>query len=235
MFFELQDRTRGDRYPEGAAVVDPPLVSACLVVWPSGEWPVNDDWAYVRAVQALKAGAFHYLDWQGMPLFSQVLWGYPFLSLGGEGIVALRMSMMLLALVGGLVVHAILRLHGVDRWSSCIGALLLLFNPVYYHLSMTFMTDVFALTFCLAGFHRMERIRLRGYSHLDGVLAALFSSCCGLVQTYGPHCAAGNDRVPIVRWRCGPKELQFNIVLLLTTSLFLAWHDLYFLGRIGDH
>ena len=74
-------------------------VVACLVVWPTGEWPVNDDWAYVRAVQNLRTGAFHYEDWQGMPLFSQVLFGYPFLGLGGDGFLALRIPMMVLAFI----------------------------------------------------------------------------------------------------------------------------------------
>ncbi|MBL7940239.1 MAG: hypothetical protein JNL43_12830 [Flavobacteriales bacterium] len=208
-------------------------VTMCLVVWPSGGWPVNDDWAYTRAVQALKEGSFHYLDWQGMQLFSQVLWGYLFLGLGGEGIVGLRISMMVLALMGGIIVHAVLRLQGVDRWGSCLGALLLLFNPVYFHLSMTFMTDVFALTFCLAGFHRMERVRLKGYSHLDGVLAALFLAIAVLCRPTALIVPLGTILVQLGSGTADRRNLLFSILLLITTSLFLAWHDLYFLERIG--
>lgn len=83
-------------------------------------------------------------------------------------------SMMVLALFGGLVLHAILRLRGVGRWRSGIGALLLLFNPVFFHLSLSFMTDVFALTFCLVAFFHMERFKLNGYSRTDGLLAMIF-------------------------------------------------------------
>ena len=93
---------------------------------------------------------------------------------------------------------------------------------------MTFMTDVFALTFCLAGFHRMERIRLRGYSHLDGVLAALFLAVAVLCRPTALIVPLGM----IVFQLCGGvadrRNLQFNIVLLLTTSLFLAWHCLLY-------
>jgi hypothetical protein len=208
-------------------------VVACLVVWPTGEWPVNDDWAYVRAVQNLRTGAFHYEDWQGMPLFSQVLFGYPFLGLGGDGFLALRIPMMVLALFGGLVLHAILRLRGVGRWRSGIGALLLLFNPVFFHLSLSFMTDVFALTFCLVAFFHMERFKLNGYSRTDGLLAMIFLAIAVLNRPTALVLPVGMIVFEVLSGLKDRMNLRFSTLALLTTISFLAWHDLYFLQMVG--
>ncbi|HRH68275.1 MAG TPA: hypothetical protein PLB89_02090 [Flavobacteriales bacterium] len=206
---------------------------ACLVVWPSGEWPVNDDWAYVRAVENLKAGAFHYLDWQGMPLFSQILWGYPFLGLGGDGFVALRISMMLLACAGALALHALLRLYGVGPFGSFMGAILLLFNPVYVHLSMSFMTDVFALTFCLAAFHRMERIRLKGYSRIDAIMAMVFLVIAVLDRPTALLLPGGMILYELLCGIRNSANLRMGIVLLAGAAVALMWHDAWFVERIG--
>jgi hypothetical protein len=47
-----------------------------LLVNPSGEFPLNDDWAYARAVQTLiQNGRLELTDFTSMPLIAQVFWG----------------------------------------------------------------------------------------------------------------------------------------------------------------
>src|SRR5712692_3184073 len=47
-----------------------------LLVNPAGEFPLNDDWSYSRAVQSLvEHGRLELTGFTSMPLIAQVLWG----------------------------------------------------------------------------------------------------------------------------------------------------------------
>jgi dolichyl-phosphate-mannose--protein O-mannosyl transferase len=55
---------------------------------------------------------------------------------------AVRISTLVLSLVGVLGVYVLIRQLNRPRWLAMICALTLCFNPVYFSLSNTFMTDV---------------------------------------------------------------------------------------------
>jgi hypothetical protein len=71
-----------------------------------------------------------------------VLWGSLFCIPKGFSFTALRLSTLTLSLLGILGVYALMRALCQPRWLAVITALTLGFNPIYYALSNTFMTDI---------------------------------------------------------------------------------------------
>lgn len=131
-----------------AAVVD---ITAIVSVWlislliahPVGNFPLNDDWSLgMTAQRLLLNGEFRPTGWTSMTLLSQVLWGALFCLPTGFSFTALRLSTLTLSIGGVIGVYCLLRLVNLPRWFAVTAGLTLAFNPVYYLLSNTFMTDV---------------------------------------------------------------------------------------------
>lgn len=118
-------------------------VTAVLLVNPIGDFPLNDDWAYASAVRTLvESGELRLSDWTGANLIAQVLWGALFCLPFGFSFTALRLSTLVLGLVGVLATYGLLREVRASPGLALVGALSLAFSPIYFALSFTFMTDV---------------------------------------------------------------------------------------------
>jgi 4-amino-4-deoxy-L-arabinose transferase-like glycosyltransferase len=119
---------------------------------PAGAFPLNDDWAYALSVKhLLETGEFHPIDWTQALHLSHAAWGYLFVWLGGWSDELLRASTLVLSLVGVLAMYQLSRLLRASRVLAVVAALMLAFNPIYYSLSFTYMTDVpFAALLILA-------------------------------------------------------------------------------------
>jgi hypothetical protein len=114
-----------------------------LLISPLGNFPLNDDWSYGLAVKNLvEQGDFRPTGWTSMPLITQVLWGSLFCIPGGFSFSALRLATLSLSLLGILGLYMLMRHLRQPRRLAVIAAMALGFNPVYYALSNTFMTDV---------------------------------------------------------------------------------------------
>ncbi len=114
-----------------------------LLANPTGEFPLNDDWSYSKAVENLvNHGRLEFTDFTSMTLVAQVLWGALFSLPFGFSFLALRLSTVVLGAVGVAAAYALLRELGVGRLLSLLGAAVLGLNPLYFSLSLSFMTDV---------------------------------------------------------------------------------------------
>ncbi|HAX78640.1 MAG TPA: hypothetical protein DCY88_23110 [Cyanobacteria bacterium UBA11372] len=146
-------------FPSGSQLAKPDLINilALVTIWtlmvilvnPIGDFPLNDDWAYGRAVQSLiEKGDFQLSDWTATNLFSQVFWGALFCLPFGFSFTALRFSTLTLGLIGVVTTYGLLKEVNSSYKFSVLGALLVAINPIYFQLSNTFMNDVpfFAFT-----------------------------------------------------------------------------------------
>src|SRR5438067_3533531 len=129
-------------------LVSPPLLlllalaGLVAAVPPFGEFPVEDDWLYARAVEALiQHGQLQVPAWTATSLVLQACWGALIALLFGFSHSALRASTLLLSALGGLGCYLLLR-ELLDPKRAMFGSLLLLFNPLFVFLSYSFMTDV---------------------------------------------------------------------------------------------
>jgi 4-amino-4-deoxy-L-arabinose transferase-like glycosyltransferase len=118
------------------------LAALLITVPPIGQFPIDDDWLYARTVQSLLAhGRLELPAWAANSLVLQVYWGALFAYLLGFSHDVLRASTLVLAAGGVLACYLLLR-ELLDDRRALLGALLLLFNPLYVFLSYSFMTDV---------------------------------------------------------------------------------------------
>ncbi|MBI1225289.1 MAG: hypothetical protein GC192_08635 [Bacteroidetes bacterium] len=118
-------------------------LAVLFVIHPAGNFPLNDDWAYAKDVWYLsQEGRLKLDDWPAMTRLTQIFWGAGFCKVFGFSHEVLRFSTMLLGF-GGLVAawHIFIEM-GASRRLASLGTLVLMFNPIYFSLSATFMTDV---------------------------------------------------------------------------------------------
>jgi hypothetical protein len=154
------------------------LLAAALAwtVRPIGEFPLNDDWSYARAVQTwIESGRLHFTGWTSLPLIAQILWGRLFCLPAGFSFLALRLSTAVAGLLGTWGLFVLVRSAGHRRSTAFAAAATLAVNPLYVNLSHTFMTDVpfiAASIWALAGFVRFTSDPRRRWLWL-GALASL--------------------------------------------------------------
>jgi hypothetical protein len=118
-------------------------IGLAAIVNPVGDFPLNDDWSYGRAVKTLvEEGRFELCGWTSMPLVAQVGWGAIFCLPFGFSFTALRISTLVLGAVGLLATGSLLREAGAGRRTTLFGMALVATNPVYLGLAHTFMTDI---------------------------------------------------------------------------------------------
>lgn len=118
-------------------------VASIAVVNPLGDFPLNDDWALAQTVQRLlETGDYVPSSWLAMSMATNVLWGTLFCLPAGFSFDALRLSTLVLALLGMFGVYRLGTELRLSRALRLLAALTLGFNPIYYALSHTFLTDV---------------------------------------------------------------------------------------------
>jgi hypothetical protein len=143
-----------------------------LIVWPVGNFPLNDDWAFARTVKRfLESGEYYPTSWAAMPLLSQTLWGTLFCLPAGFSFNALRCSTLVMSFAGLLFTYLALRYAQPSRWVAVLGTLTLVFNPIYFALSNTFMTDVTFTGLLIAAAFFLFR-HLKGGSSLDAIVGS---------------------------------------------------------------
>ena len=156
-----------------------------VVVNPLGDFPLDDDWSYARAVKGLvEHGDWRPTGWTSATLITQSLWGAIFCVASGFSFNALRFSTLTLALVGILGVYVLFITNIRNRLLAVTAALTLAFNPIYYVLSNTFMTDVpFTALAILSSIFFVRCIRRFGY--LDLSIACLLAVAATLCRQLG--------------------------------------------------
>lgn len=129
-----------------------------MIVSPGAEVPLIDDWNHALSVQRLvESGELHVSDWTATSLIAQVVWGGLFVTLFGFSFTVLRVSTLVLSLIGSLALYALCRQVGITRPRSLMGALLFWVNPLTFGLSYTFMSDVPAVS--------LQMLATLGYVH----------------------------------------------------------------------
>ena len=115
-----------------------------MLVNPLGDFPLNDDWVYGRATRSIvEDGNFTLAGGNtAANLIAQAFWGALFCLPFGFSFSALRISTLVLGLLGVFATYGLLKEVGAGRTMSLLGALLIALNPIYFGLSNTFMTDV---------------------------------------------------------------------------------------------
>jgi hypothetical protein len=114
-----------------------------LVIGTSGEFPLNDDWAYAIPVKTfLETGRLERLAWTWTPIVTHVAVGSAFSSTFGYSFETLRWASLLFGWLGVLGTYQLCRRLDVGPERAALAAALIGLNPIYLNLSYTFMTDI---------------------------------------------------------------------------------------------
>jgi hypothetical protein len=120
-----------------------------MVVNPSGEFMVNDDWAFVKCLETFRAtGTIAATGWGspghpgGPALLVHLLWGDLFCHVLGFSLTTLRLAVLTMGILGSCGLLLLLRSTGASAWLALLGTLTVVGNPLFLAESFTFMTDI---------------------------------------------------------------------------------------------
>lgn len=148
-----------------------------LIIRPFGNFPLNDDWVHTLTIYTwITEGRFWYPLWLAPTVHIPILYGAALTKLFGFSFVILRMSTLVFAWASCWVLYIFLRKSGYSENRSFFGMLLLAVNPLFIHLSFTFMSDIPALFFLLlsALFYKKGFEKKSTRYLFAGSLAAIF-------------------------------------------------------------
>lgn len=194
---------------------------ATLLIEPFGNFPANDDWVYGLSVEALlRTGRFSMPSPASANVVLQTYWGALFCLPFGFSYDALRVSTVVLGLVGLFAFFGAVREVGGSRTTALLTALALALNPMFLQLGNTFMTDVpfVALTsIALWQFARWART-----DEPRSLIAALAIALATIfVRQFALVFVAGFGVAYVVRSRFFAASIA---VLLVTTGMGVAAH-----------
>ncbi len=152
-------------------------VFALLILYPLTDAPVVDSWLYASAVRRfLRTGEIRFAGYtQAMPI-AQVFYGVGWAHAFGANSVSLEISTVVLAVLCGLMFHALAIRCGAPRWQALAATGLLICNPCFTFLSFSFMTEIPFLTAMIAAqlaFARAEGPREQLWMWLTAALVVI--------------------------------------------------------------
>jgi hypothetical protein len=133
-------------------------VGLLLVVQPTGNFPLNDDWAYALTVKWLADdGVFKLSNWIVPNLLPQSLLGWFSAASFGDSFSVLRRLTELDSLLTSFAAFQFLRSCGIDRRRSFLATVALVCLPWWQALSNSYMSDMYGLTFALVAAYFLAR------------------------------------------------------------------------------
>lgn len=147
---------------------------AIFIVNPKGNFPLNDDWAYALSVKHWNdSSEFKLFNWGEMTLVAHIVWGIIFTSFQDFSFTVLRWSTLILSIAGAIGLYLLLIEVKFKNQLALFAALLLFFNPIYFSLSFSFMTDIpFTTSSIFASLFLIRYHKTQSLKHL--ILSVLF-------------------------------------------------------------
>ena len=211
-------------------------LAAILVINPLGEFLVNDDWSFVRALEALLyEGRIIPTGWGhgGPSLLTHLLWGGLFTSLFGFSLTVLRLSTLSAGVAASLVLVLLLKRSGARDRVWLLSGLILILNPLFLPLCFSYMTDItFTLWLVLALLLLGEAFERSSTAFLAAGLAASLAAI--LTRQIGLCLPLGLALTALLRpqGRSLGRARVLVLILVLNILPWLAWELV--LSRTGS-
>jgi hypothetical protein len=174
-----------------AAVVVGWHVFALAILRPLTDAPVVDSWLYAFSVRRfLRTGEIRFAGFtQAMPI-AQVIYGVGWSHAFGANSVSLEISVVTLAVLCGVMFHALAIRCGASRWQALAATGLLICNPCFTFLSFSFMTEIPFLTALIAAHLAFAKAGGRR-EHLWLWMAAALAVIAFMIRPFGAMAIAG--------------------------------------------
>lgn len=174
-----------------AAAVVGWYVFALAILHPLTDAPVVDSWLYAFSVRRfLRTGEIRFAGFtQAMPI-AQVIYGVGWSHAFGANSVSLEISVVTLAVLCGVMFHALAIRCGASRWQALAATGLLICNPCFTFLSFSFMTEIPFLTALIAAHLAFAKAGGRR-EHLWLWIAAALAVIAFMIRPFGAMAIAG--------------------------------------------
>jgi len=174
-----------------AAAVVGWYVFALAILRPLTDAPVVDSWLYAFSVRRfLRTGEIRFAGFtQAMPI-AQVIYGVGWSHAFGANSVSLEISVVTLAVLCGVMFHALAIRCGASRWQALAATGLLVCNPCFTFLSFSFMTEIPFLTALIAAHLAFAKAGGRR-EHLWLWIAAALAVIAFMIRPFGAMAIAG--------------------------------------------
>ncbi|MGC8908185.1 MAG: ArnT family glycosyltransferase [Desulfomonilaceae bacterium] len=201
---------------------------AIYVIGPGGEFFVNDDWSFVRAFEHFVAsGRMASTGWGpsyapgGPALLVHILWGRLFTLVAGQSVTALRVSVLVMGILGSVGMLVLLRRAGCSALTSLVGAIAIATNPLYLSQSFTFMSDV---TFAALSVYALLFLSLAVQNRSGPLLIIGFAFCLAsiLVRQIGAVMVVAFLWMCLMHPRCRSLGF-FKSLAAAILVVFLPW------------
>src|SRR5208282_334431 len=209
-----------------AAAVIGWYVFALWILHPLTDAPVVDSWLYTSAVRRfLRTGEIRFAGFtQAMPV-AQVIYGVAWSHAFGANSVSLEISVVAMAVLCGVMFHALAIKCGAQRWQALAATGLLICNPCFTFLSFSFMTEIPFLTMLVAAHLAFARAGGRR-EHWWLWLAAAMAVIAFMIRPFGAMAIAGCGGAMILgeynAWRDGTNNWDRARLVKLFTPLGAA-------------
>jgi len=204
-----------------------------FIVNPIGNFPLNDDWTYGKSVLVFqKEGKIDIGNFAAMSLYSHILWGFLFTKVFWFSFSVLRFSTLISSFIGIAFLYKLVIRITENKNLGFFSALILLFNPLYFNLSNTFMTDVnFNTLLIMACYFAYDFFKTQ--NRFSFLLVFLFSILLILLRQFGiivPVCFTLT--LLFLNQR---KWLIIGFSTLLTVGVYgiLKYYESYLRGFLG--
>jgi len=200
-----------------------------LVVNPIGDFPLNDDWAYAENVKALVVDhKIYFSDWPAMTLIVHTVWGALFCKIFGFSFTVLRFSNLIMGWFGLLATYALFREGNFSKKNAFWCTLLIGFNPIYFSLSYTYMTDVpFYTLVVMASLYFIKALNGKGDYNI--IFATLYSVLAVLMRQLGVLMPLAFLFIFLIKRKITLKSVFQAVTPLVLTygimSAFIKWRE----------
>ncbi len=204
------------------------LLSVVLIA-PAGNFLVNDDWIFVRQIEAFQKNIWALSSLIDPSFILQGLLGYLWTQFFGLSFDTLRLLSIVLHAMSGVVLYRIAKKLDISSGVSTVLTFVFLFNPILYTSSMSFMTETYYMFFyLLAVFYLVQYAKDLKQQHL---FLGLFFSCCSfLIREFALTLFVGyvfliwknfkhlKTSIFVYRWLVG-----HILVFLVMLGVYLFW------------
>jgi hypothetical protein len=119
------------------------IAASYFIVWPIGKYAVLDEWTYLQELKHLHdQGRLEILDINPMSVVGLLVWAWPFAEVFGFSCTVARLSVVMLHAAECLSLARLLSLCEVPGAVRMAAVATLIFSPLHFFHSFTFMTDV---------------------------------------------------------------------------------------------
>ena len=214
------------KHPVFLVIFVPVAILAYCLINPTGNFPLNDDWAWSRNVENFINGRWYYTGWESLPMLPQILWGAFVTKLLGFSYSTLRFSSILLSFVELLAYFCSFRILRAKSFDAVFITILLFFNPFHLGLSNSFMSEIPFLTLIFISLCFYLKF-LRDQQPVDFWVALIFCSFAALQRQFGILLGFAYAAGMLAHSQDRKSDIKLILLIATTPLLFLKLYETY--------